>query len=584
MENLKYTEILQLNKALASTLTSAPYTISILANVTINSFKEILEYNCRVHEIEPEIEIGNFDNIVQDSLSAQDKSMVIIFYDMLSIVEATAPFFDAISDEAYKNLQQRICGEIDLIFHNLKGVPSVLFNTFSAAGTVPDFTRSGKLEHLVQTLNQYLEARKTSNVTLIHTDKILMQTGIKQSIDFRFFHSSKAPYTVAFLKAYAIAIQPVLLRNNGKLKKALIFDCDNTLWQGIIGEDGAEGIDMSPSSKQGKFYYAVQQLAAYLSKCGIIIGLCSKNNEQDVEELLQRGDMVLNNSHIVIKKINWQDKATNLRTIAADLNIGLDSLVFVDDSSFEINLIREQIPEVLTLQVPANIATYPDELTQLVYRYFNLDAGAEDAAKTQMYKQQFEREDTQKAFASLEDYLASLEISITVARDIATHIPRVAQLTQKTNQFNLTTRRYTEAQIQEFVEDPHQAIFTIFVKDKFGESGLTGVAIIQRHAANQHTAVIDSLLMSCRIIGRHIEKVFLNYIIAYLDREQYTQVKAQYLPTKKNMQVSNFYEDNGFSLAETDADGTKHYELAIAAFQPAAYSYIRLAEAGPNPL
>lgn len=578
MEHLKYTEILQLNKALATTLNATPYPISILANVTINSFKEILEYNCRIHKIEPDIEIGNFDNIVQDSLQVKDKSMVIIFYDLLSVIDDTYPFFNGISDEAYLALQQRICGEIDLIFHNLKHVPSVLFNTFSVAAFVPDYLRSNKLDQLARTLNQYLEDKRGTNVTLVYTDKILLQTGVKQGIDFRFYHSSKAPYTVAFLKAYTLAIQPVLLRNNGKLKKALIFDCDNTLWQGIIGEDGAEVIDMSPSSKQGRFYYAVQQLAVYLSTRGVIIGLCSKNNEQDVEEALQRNDMLLNNKHLVIKKVNWQDKASNLRAIATELNIGLDSIVFVDDSAFEINLIKEQVPEILTLQVPANITTYPDELTKLVYQYFNLDAGQEDVAKTQMYKQQFEREETKNAFNSIADYLASLEITVTVAKDNPAYIPRAAQLSQKTNQFNLTTKRYTETEIRNFMETPYEAIFTIFVQDKFGESGLTGIAIVQRDPEDEHTAVLDSLLMSCRIIGRNIEHVFLNYIISFLKKENYTHIKASFLPTKKNMQVSSFYEDNGFALVHTAADGTKDYLLKTTEFNPAAYDYIQLNE------
>lgn len=578
MENLKYTEILQLNKALAGTLSSAPYSISILGNVTINSFKEILEYNCRLHQIEPDIAIGNFDNIVQDSMQVQDRSMVIIFYDMLGITEAAAPYFNALSEQSLSELEQRLCGEIDLVLDNLKAVPSVLFNTFSSAALTPDYTRNDKADRLATALNRHLEARKGKNVTLIYTDKILLQTGIKQGIDFRFYHSSKAPYTVAFLKTYANAILPVLLRNNGKLKKALIFDCDNTLWQGIVGEDGVDGIDMSPASPKGKAYYAVQQLAAMLSEHGVIIGLCSKNNEQDVEEVLQRGDMALKNDHIVCRKVNWQDKATNLRAIAAELNIGIDSLVFVDDSPFEINLIREQLPEVLTFQVPANVTEYAPKLTSLVYQYFNLDSGREDLAKTRMYKEQFEREETKKAFASLEDYLASLEISLTIGRDNKNDLPRVAQLTQKTNQFNLTTKRYTETETAGFMERSDAAIFTIFVKDKFGESGLTGLAIIQQDETQQHTAVIDSLLMSCRIIGRNIEHVFLNYIIESLTRQGIQTIKASYVPTKKNMQVAGFYEAFGFNPEHTGTAGDKHYSLQTASFVPVAYPYIQINE------
>jgi FkbH-like protein len=578
MENLKYTEILQLNKALAGTVIGKPYKVGILSNVTVNSFKEILEYNCRLNNVEPVIEIGNFDNIVQDSAVSGHQDMIVICYDALSIVDDLNILFDDIDEQAYNNLLQKLCSEIDIILNNLRKVPSVIFNTFSAAYFPPNYTGSTRIDHFVATLNKYLDERKTDNLTIVDLDKIFAQIGIKQAVDFRFYYSSKAPYTVAFWKEYALAVQPVILRNNGKLKKAVIFDCDNTLWKGIIGEDGLEHIDFSPHSKYGKFYASVQQLAVFLSKKGVIIGLCSKNNPQDVEEVLQHKDMQLKNDHIVIKKVNWTDKASNLKAIAEELNIGIDSLVFVDDSPFEINLIKEQVPEVLTLQVPANVADYPSQLFKLVYRYFNLNTGKEDAQKAAMYKAQFEREESKNAYASIDDYLASLGITLSVARNNPDYIPRVAQLTQKTNQFNLTTQRYTESQVRDFMLQGHDSIFTIFVSDKFGDSGLTGVAIVVQDAQHPETAIIDSLLMSCRIIGRNIEYVFLNHIIQDIKARGYKKIKASYVPTKKNAQVLSFYESRGFELLTTNTDGVKEYQLDIASFTPETYAYITLNE------
>jgi FkbH-like protein len=209
---------------------------------------------------------------------------------------------------------------------------------------------------------------------------------------------------------------------------------------------------MSVSSKIGKFYHVVQQIAVYLSKKGIIVGICSKNNEQDVKDVLNNHpDMILKEDYIVIKKVNWIDKASNLRAIAIELNIGIDSLVFVDDSDFEINLIKEQIPEIRTIQVPTNIADYPNELIKNIYKYFNLFLNSDDAKKTEMYKQQFERENTKSSFYStIDEYLSSLEIELIILKNDESHIPRISQLTQKTNQFNLTTERYTEKQIEQF--------------------------------------------------------------------------------------------------------------------------------------
>lgn len=575
MEHLKYTEILQLNKELEGTVTSKPYKVSILSNVTVNSFKEILQYSSRINGVEPDIELGNFDNIVQDSATMGERNMVVVCYDLLSMLDDLGIFFEDIDDQAYNALLQKVYAEIDMVLSNLAHVPAVVFNSFSSAYFVQNYSGQSRAEQFAGALNKYLESRQAPNLSIIRIDKIFGQLGIKQAIDFRFYQSSKAPYTVAFWKEYAGALLPIMLRNNGKLRKALIFDCDNTLWKGIIGEDGIDGIAMSAEGP-GRYYKEVQQLAAYLSKRGVIIGLCSKNNAQDVDEVLAHNSMTLKNEHIVIKKVNWQDKATNLRAIAKELNIGIDSLVFIDDSPFEINLIKEQVPEILTVQVPAAIAEYPRTLLKTIYQHFNLNLSKEDARKTEMYKAQFEREESKHTFASLDDYLASLGITITIACNDTAQIPRVAQLTQKTNQFNLTTQRYTEGQIGDFMQAEGAHIFTIFVQDKFGDSGLTGIAIVKPEEGKDGIAVIDSLLMSCRIIGRNIEYVFLNHIIAALKKSGYHTVKAFYIPTAKNEQVRPFYEQRGFALTATGPDGGKQYELSIDSFVPESYSYINV--------
>ena len=576
MENLKYTEILQLNKALVGTIETKPYEIGILSNVTINTFKEIIEYSCRVNQIEPNVELGNFDNILQDSYTFNQKDLVIIFYDMLNIVDNISGFFEDMDDVLYADLKQKLFTEIDIIFKNLKAIPAVVFNSFSSAYFVSGYSTETKKELLVSELNSYLEEIKPTNVTIVNLNKIYNQISVKQAIDYRFYNSSKAPYTFTFFKNYLSAINNVILKNTGKLKKAIIFDCDNTLWKGIIGEDGMENIDMSASSKSGKFYHAVQQMTVFLSKKGIIVGLCSKNNEQDVLDVLRtHNDMVLKEDHIVIKKINWIDKASNLRAIAAELNIGIDSLVFVDDSDFEINLIKEQLPEVLTIQVPATIADYPDIILKNIYTYFNLDSNSDDAKKTEMYKQQFEREESKNAFGSIDEYLASLNIELAIVRNDNAHMPRITQLTQKTNQFNLTTYRYTESQIEYFIADDKHQVYAMFVKDKFGDNGLTGICITKEDTTNSKNIIIDSLLMSCRIIGRNIEYAFIGYIIKNLQDKGYETITAEYIPTKKNAQVADFYERAGLNLTENE-NGNKHYSLNIATFEHKNLDYIKI--------
>lgn len=574
MENLKYTEILKLNKELIGKIKSKPYNIGVLSNVTINSFREILEYNCRSNNIEPTIEIGNFDNIVQDSAVFNKKDLVIIFYDVLNIVDQVSDFFEDIDDEKYNNLKQKLYTEIDIIFDNLKNTSAVIFNSFSASYFNNNFASTTKIESFVKDLNIYVEEKKKNNISIINIDKLFIEVGIKNAIDYRFYNSSKAPYTFTFLKSYVAAIEILLLKNNGKLKKAIIFDCDNTLWKGIIGEDGMKNIDISSNSKFGKPFNRIQQIAVYLSKRGIIVGICSKNNEQDVIDVFQNHpDMVLKEEHIVIKKVNWIDKASNLRAIAEELNIGIDSLVFVDDSNFEINLVKEQLPEVLTIQVPTNSTDYPDLLLKNIYTYFNLSLNSDDARKTEMYKQQFERENSKSAFTSIDDYLSSLEIELDILKNDNSHTPRISQLTQKTNQFNLTTERYTETQIEQFTST--ELVYAMFVKDKFGDNGLTGICIAKKDSNNLNNVIIDSLLMSCRIIGRNIEFAFVNYIINDLQHYGYTSITALYKPTKKNAQVEDFYEKMGFNL-EQIIDDNKEYSLNIDNFVPKKLDYIKI--------
>jgi FkbH-like protein len=576
MENLKYTEILQLNKTLVGTIRSKPYEIGIISNVTVNSFKEVLEYSCRLNQIEPKVEIGNFDNIVQDSAVLNNKDLIIIFYDVLNIVDQVSDFFEDLEEEKYNNLKNKLFTEIDIIFENLSNTASVIFNSFSSAYYNNNNVHVSKIETFVKELNAYVEQKKTSNVSIVNIDKLFANIGFKQSIDFRFYNSSKAPYTFAFLKNYVDAIETVFLRNTGKLKKAIIFDCDNTLWKGVIGEDGMEGIDMSPTTKSGKFYHFVQRIAVFLSKRGVIVGLCSKNNEQDVLDVLRNHKhMILKEDHIVIKKVNWMDKASNLRAISSELNIGIDSLVFVDDSNFEINLIKQQIPEITTIQVPTSISDYPDFILKNVYKYFNLVLNSDDAKKTEMYKQQFKRENSKTTFSSIEDYLASLEIELTVVKNDKAHLPRIAQLTQKTNQFNLTTYRYTDSQVNQFRADKKHEVYAMFVKDKFGDNGLTGVCIAKEDEKDSKNVIIDSLLMSCRIIGRNIEFVYVSHIIKDLANKGYQTLTAVYIPTKKNGQVEDFYDKIGFNLIE-NINGTKYYSLNISDFESKKVNYIKI--------
>lgn len=575
MIDLKYSELLAKNKKLGEIVTGEPYNITLLGNITINTLIEPLEYISRINYINPTINIGNYDNIIQDSIQCENSDLVIIFYDIFKIVDGLPYFFEDISDELLFSLKDRICNDIDIVLSNLKNCPSVAINTFSSYCFVSEYSKDSKLDLFIKDLNGYLATKIVNNVNVINIDKIIGTIGTKQAIDHRFYYSSKALYTILFLKHYAEAIEPLILRNTGKLKKAIIFDCDNTLWKGILGEDGINGIDMSLETNSGIIFNKIQQIAVFLSKSGVIVGLCSKNNEEDVNQVLNNHpDIVLTDNQIVVKKINWNDKALNLKTIALELNIGLDSILFVDDSDFEVNLIKETIPEITTVKVPTKLYEYQNLLLKYVYKYFNLSLSLEDKSKTEIYKQQSQRLKSKNEANSIDDYLSSLGISIKVFEKDKSIIPRIAQMSQKTNQFNLTTKRYTESQISNIMEDDNYHVIAIAVSDKFGDNGVTGLCILNLDNLTK-SVFINTFLLSCRIIGRNIEYVFFDFIVKWVKENKYSAIKAKFIPTKKNSQVENFYDDLGFEI-RNEKNGIKEYFLDISRFISKNINYIKI--------
>jgi FkbH-like protein len=400
---------------------------------------------------------------------------------------------------------------------------------------------------------------------------VVCQIGVYQSYDLRYFYSSKAPYTIELFKYYAQYINSFFLSINGKSKKALILDCDNTLWGGVLGEEGIENIELSPDTKNGMIYQEVQSIVYSLSKQGIIIGLCSKNNFADVEEVLNiHKDMILKDSDIVVKRINWKDKASNLIEISKELNIGLDSIVFVDDSSFEINLIRNALPQVTVLKVPEKIYNFPSLLRNNLDLFFSMSKTNEDLKKTDMYLQQIKRDDQRIEFTSLEDYLASLNICIKSFLNDSSLVPRIAQMSQKVNQFNLTTYRYTENEILKMLTNSNHLVYAFDVQDKFGSNGVTGLCIIK---INGVSAEIDSFLMSCRIIGRNIEYAIMNHIVNELKRLGYKNLTSKFILTNKNKQVADFFDSCNFDVKNHN-DTIKEYFLLLENYSPLDVQYI----------
>lgn len=344
----------------------------------------------------------------------------------------------------------------------------------------------------------------------------------------------------------------------GKRKKCLVLDLDNTLWGGVLGEDGVSGIKIGGDYPGKAFLYFQEGIKTLASK-GVILAACSKNNEADVLAAWRDNPfLVLRDMDFAARQINWDNKADNIRLLAKTLNIGTDSMVFVDDNPTERELVRQQLPEVAVPEFPKQPYALPTFFASLVNDYFQAYAlTAEDAAKTEQYRANAMRSAEQEAFSDLTDFIRSLRIEMHIESLTDFNLARAAQMTQKTNQFNLTTHRYTERDLLE-MKELGARFFVLSVKDKYGDNGITGLCISK---SNGETAEIDTLLLSCRILGKRIENAFMATVVNRLRAEGLPHIVAHYLPTAKNSQVADFYNRLGFKEISAN-EGGKEYLLA----------------------
>ncbi|MCK9257355.1 MAG: HAD-IIIC family phosphatase [Sulfurospirillaceae bacterium] len=556
---MKYSEIIKENKKLENN-SSHKYKIAILSNIMVHQSKEICEYTLRKDGINAEVILGDYDNVVQDSKKFRDANAVLIFWEIYNLIDNLEHRAELLSENELQAIVDRAKLEIDMVLQNLKDSSLIIINRFSSLIFNQQTLAQNRLDILTDQLNSYLESK--NGIVLVYIDKVLANISIQKAIDLRYYYSSKTLYSIEFYKRYFKHIKPLFMNANGKIKKALIFDCDNTLWEGILGEDGFSNI---------KIYKDIQSLAVALARRGVIIGLCSKNNPQDVDEvLLNHPDMILKDEHIVIKKVNWKNKASNLRAIAKELNIGLDSLVFVDDSDFEINLIKDELPMVESLQVPKRKYEYSMMMRNILNFFYNPSATREDLEKVAMYKSQLQRAKEEESITDIEEYLKSLGLNITYFIDDINQVDRISQMTQKTNQFNLTTKRYTVTDIKSFISDLHRSVISIAVSDKYGDSGVVGLAIIEYH---NDLATIDTLLMSCRVLGRNIEYRFMDIIIDVVSKKRASKILASYIKTPKNEQVADLYDRCGFEVVKKTATQNK-YQLICKEYKTKELSYI----------
>ena len=393
------------------------------------------------------------------------------------------------------------------------------------------------------------------NVKVLDFSSFASQYSQKDLIDWKYYFTSQTllnpRLAPAFQKWWNSRMEAIEM----KRKKCLVLDLDNTLWGGVLGEDGCNGIKIG-GDYPGKAFVYFQEALLSLSRHGIILTICSKNNEADVLEALEKNpSMVLRKEHFSAYRINWSNKADNIKELAKELNIGLDSFVFIDDNPTERELIKQVLPMVECPEFPSQPYMLMEFFREIVKNYFYVyTITDEDKKKTEQYKANFAREQAAVSFTDMESYFRSLDMRLTIIPADEHNIPRIAQMTQKTNQFNLTTRRYTDADIRQHLKDGWQ-IWCLGVADKFGDNGITGCIMVKGNT-------IDSLLLSCRILGKGIEYAFAKTILGLLRQQRGGFLNATYIPTLKNGQVADFYDKLGFCVLHEE-NGEKNYTISL---------------------
>lgn len=529
-----------------------------------------------------EVVTGNYDDPIGDVERFQRAGVEHMV--LLPFLDNLLPSFEAqlesLAPEVIDAKEAEMRARYRLALDMARGMSAVYLGTFHRLGSPADPSGNDAVATVVTRFNAALreEASSFGNVRFIDSQDIVCAIGQDAAFDARFYFRNKAPYTAAYMNELARRIVAAARGFGAHFYKVLALDCDNTLWGGVIGEDLLNGIRLGPHDYPGNIYWRMQHEFAGLERNGVLLCLCSKNNPADVDEVLSRHpNMVLRDAQIAVKKVNWDDKPSNLRALARELNIGLDSIVFLDDSPFECEAVRQQLPMVRTMQVPAVLSEYPRIVREIKESFLAGGIAADSRGKTAQYRQRADAEQLKAQFDSQEAYLASLQMTVELSRNARGSCARISELSQKSNQFNLTTRRYSIADIERMMDGPDHAVYSLVVGDKFGNAGLTGVVTIRYEAGVAH---VENFFMSCRVIGRGVEMAIWSRVAADALARGCSELRAEFIPTAKNAQVADFYDRIGFARNAETADGGRRYGVAAAGFVPPTTPWIEVTYVG----
>ena len=538
--------------------------VAILSSFTLNGLPESIRVKLSTSNIFSHTFLGGYNQYNEEIINKNSElysfSPDICFLFLDARKQLGELYFDPYSIDVKsrtKFIHNKFEELINLIEYFLENSNSKLIlnnlfiPTYSSYGILEKKIDYG-LQEMIMDFNKKVSDyfKNNSSVYVYDFNSFVTRIGENQIFDYRQYFLGDVQISLRYIPHLANDllgyIKPIL----GINKKCIVLDLDNTLWGGIIGEDGISGIKLGSIEPIGKAFVEFQKYLLALHNRGIILAINSKNNLDDAMEVFQNHpDMILKEKHFASLKINWNDKVLNLKEISQEINIGLDSMVFFDDDPVNRDFVRTLLPEILTVELSDDPSLYISKLIEL--NEFNvLKITNEDKQRGKMYQQQRKRIELKDDLNNFHDYLKKLNVKIHVKEANEFSIPRISQLTLKTNQFNLTTKRYQEKDIKTFSNDKNKLVISASVEDKFGDNGITGAVIIQKLSSQEW--LIDTFLLSCRIMGREIENSILNFIVEEAKNGNVKKLIAEYIPTKKNKPAESFLSDYGFK-----EDGTR---------------------------
>jgi FkbH-like protein len=520
-------------------------------------------YNAEYDQIETEIYNPN------STLYAFNPEYIIL---TLSSVKLQSKFYALADDkkttftEDYINTLDNLVQTLSLrlrskiIINNLEILNDTIYgNLFSKV----DQSFTAKLYELNSELISL--SRNNEAVYLYDLNGLIQYYGSKNIRDWSLYVNADLHFSLDFHAAFSEGLAGFIAAFTGTFKKCLILDLDNTLWGGIIGDDGMQEIQIG-SLGIGKSYTELQQWIKQLKNRGIILAVCSKNTESIAQEPFQsHPEMVLKMDDIAVFVANWENKADNIRLIQKILNIGFDSMVFVDDNPAERELVRQNLPDVYVPELPEDPALYLDHLKSL-HLFDTASYSATDKNRTKQYQQESERKKLEFSLTNIEAYLQSLEMTIEILPFNTLDISRIAQLSQRSNQFNLRTIRYSDSDILQISKHTDYLTVSVKLQDKFGDYGLIAVLILKK--TDENDLFIDTWIMSCRVLKRGVEDAVLNYCCAIAVKNGFKRLVGEYIPTAKNGLVKDHYQNLGFIATDN------YWYLNLENFNPVTH-YIK---------